>query len=117
MDKNAKSPKVQPQNNHSFYRFVFIAVIILVAAYFIYLSFFDNRKENEYRLGTDKTERFKDIQEPQFKKEGELEFLKKDRKTVISKIPYREKFTAKKFLAVATIRHFYEEINIGKFWY
>lgn len=86
MDKNAKSSKVQPQNNSSFYRFVFIAVIIFVAAYFIYLSFFDNKKENEYRLSTDKTERFKDIQEPQFKKEGELEFLKKDEKTVISKI-------------------------------
>ena len=86
MDKKAKSLKVQSQNNSNFYRFVFIAVIIFVAAYFIYLSFFDNKKENEYRLSTDKTERFKDIQEPQFKKEGELEFLKKDRKTVITKI-------------------------------
>ena len=86
MDKKEKSPKVKPQNNSSFYRFVFIAVIIFVAAYFIYLSFFDDKNENEYRLSTDKTESFKDIQEPQFKKEGELEFLKKDGKTVISKI-------------------------------
>jgi len=86
MDKKEKSPKVKPQNNSSFYRFVFIAVIIFVAAYFIYLSFFDDKNENEYRLSTDKTESFKDVQEPQFKKEGELEFLKKDGKTVISKI-------------------------------
>lgn len=86
MDKKVKSPKKQPQNNSNFYRFVFIAVIIFLAAYFIYLSLFDNKKENEYRLSTDKTERFKDIQEPQFKKEGELEFLKKDGKTVISQI-------------------------------
>ena len=86
MDKKAKSSNIKPKNNSSFYRFVFVAVIILVAAYFVYLSFFDNKKEDGYRLSTDKTERFKDIQEPQFKKEGELEFLKKDRKTVISKI-------------------------------
>jgi len=86
MDKKENSPKVKPQNNSSFYRFVFIAVIIFVAAYFIYLSFFDDKNENEYRLSTDKTESFKDVQEPQFKKEGELEFLKKDGKTVISKI-------------------------------
>ena len=86
MDKKEKSPKEKPQNNSSFYRFVFIAVIIFVAAYFIYLSFFDDKNENEYRLSTDKTESFNDIQEPQFKREGELEFLKKDGKTVISKI-------------------------------
>lgn len=86
MDKKEKSPKVQAQSNSSFYRFVFIAVIIFVAAYFIYLFFFDDKNENEYRLSTDKTESFKDIREPQFKKEGDLEFLKKDGKTVISKI-------------------------------
>ncbi len=86
MNKKVNAPRSKSKNNSSFYRFVFIAVIIFVAAYFIYLSFFDNKKEKEYRLSTDKTERFKDIQEPQFKKEGELEFLTNAGKTVISKI-------------------------------
>ena len=86
MDKKTKSSKKQGENSSSFYRFVFIAVIIFVLLYILYLSFFDDKKENEYMLSTDKTEQFKNIKEPQFVKEGELEFLKKDDKTAISKI-------------------------------
>jgi uncharacterized membrane protein (UPF0127 family) len=86
MDKKTKSSKKQCENNTSFYRFVFIAVAIFVLLYFLYLSFFDDKKENEYTLSTDKTEQFKNIKEPQFVKEGELEFLKKDGKIVVSKI-------------------------------
>jgi len=86
MDKKTKSSKKQGENNSSFYRFIFIAVAIFVLFYILYLSFFDDKKENEYTLRTDKTEQFKNIKEPQFVKEGELGFLKKDDKTVISKI-------------------------------
>ncbi len=86
MDKKVKTSKTPDKNNSSFYRFVFIAVAIFVLFYILYLSFFDDKKENEYTLSTDKTEQFKDIKEPQFIKEGELEFLKEDGKTVVSKI-------------------------------
>ncbi|MBL7129553.1 MAG: DUF192 domain-containing protein [Ignavibacteria bacterium] len=86
MDKKVTSKKTPKKNNSSFYRFVFIAVAIFVLMYILYLSFFDDTDKREYNLSTDKTEQFKNIKEPQFVKEGELEFLNKDGKTVISKI-------------------------------
>jgi uncharacterized membrane protein (UPF0127 family) len=86
MDKKVKTSKTPGKSNSSFYRFVFIAVAIFVLFYILYLSIFDDKKENKYTLSTDKTEQFKNIKEPQFVKEGELEFLKKDSKTVVSKI-------------------------------
>ncbi len=86
MDKKVTSKKTLKKNNSSFYRFVFIAVAIFVLMYILYLSFFDDTDKREYNLSTDKTEQFKNIKEPQFVKEGELEFLNKDGKTVISKI-------------------------------
>jgi uncharacterized membrane protein (UPF0127 family) len=86
MSKPTKTSNTPQKNNSSFYRFVFIAVIVLIAGYIIFISFFDNNSNNEYRLSTDKTDQFDNIEEPQFKKEGELEFLKKDGKTFVSKI-------------------------------
>ena len=86
MDKKVKSEKTAKKEGSSFYRFVFIAVAIFVLLYILYLSFFDDTNKREYNLSTDKTEQFKNIKEPQFVKEGELEFLNKDGKTVVSRI-------------------------------
>ena len=86
MDNKVTSKKTPKKSNSSFYRFVFIAVAVFVLLYILYLSFFDDTNKREYNLSTDKTEQFKNIKEPQFVKEGELEFLNKDGKTVISKI-------------------------------
>jgi len=86
MDKKVTSKKTSKKNNSSFYRFVFIAVAVFVLLYILYLSFFDDTNKREYNLSTDKTEQFNNIKEPQFVKEGELEFLNKDGKTTISKI-------------------------------
>lgn len=86
MSNKRKPQEKHGENSSSFYRFVFIAVIIFVLLYILYLSIFDDKKESEYKLSTDKTEQFKNIKEPQFVKEGELEFLKKDGQTIISKI-------------------------------
>ena len=86
MDKKVRSTKTAEKKGSSFYRFVFIAVAIFVLLYILYLSFFDDTNKREYNLSTDRTEQFKNIKEPQFVKEGELEFLSKDGKTIISKI-------------------------------
>ncbi len=67
-------------------KYILIAVLIAVAGYFIYDNFIDKDKNDKYVFSTDPQERFKNIKEPQFKKEGELEFLSSDGNTVIKKI-------------------------------
>lgn len=66
-------------------KYVLIAVITLIAGYFIYTSLF-KKEETVKPLVVDPKERIKNIKEPEFKKEGVLEFLKKDGKTPIKKI-------------------------------
>ncbi|HWQ82500.1 MAG TPA: DUF192 domain-containing protein [Ignavibacteria bacterium] len=58
--------------------YVLIAVVVAVAVYFIYTMMADNTKP-EYKVKTEK----KEVTEPQFKKQGELEFISgKDKKTL-----------------------------------
>lgn len=81
MAKKADNKKV---NNTNYLKYILIILIIAVAGYFIY-DYFKDKDENKYRVKTNE-EKFKDVQEPQFVKQGELEFLKKDSKKIISKI-------------------------------
>lgn len=60
--------------------------MIIVAGYFIYNAFIKEKETGTGNVLVDPKERIKNIKEPAFKKEGELEFLKKDGKTLIKKI-------------------------------
>jgi len=75
---NKKEPK---KPNYTLY--VLILVVVAVAGYFIYTMIADTKKP-ELRLNTEKIEK-KEPGEPQFKKQGELEFIGAKNK-VIKKI-------------------------------
>ncbi|MBS1516560.1 MAG: DUF192 domain-containing protein [Bacteroidetes bacterium] len=62
-----------------------IAVILIIAGYFAYTNLF---KEEAIKppVFIDPKEKVKSVQEPQFKKEGELEFLSANSKDTIRKI-------------------------------
>lgn len=83
MTKNIK--KVKEENNAGYSKYVLIAVIVLVAGYFIYTNFI---KEGNVTapVFVDPKEKTNSVKEPQFRKEGELEFLSKDGGKVIKKI-------------------------------
>jgi uncharacterized membrane protein (UPF0127 family) len=68
-------------------KYIFIAVLIIALGYIGYNSYFkkDESSENRHVI-TDPRERIKNVKEPLFKKEGDLEFVSKDGKTVIRKI-------------------------------
>jgi uncharacterized membrane protein (UPF0127 family) len=79
----AKPKKTEQKNDNSYYKYVYIAVFILIAGYIIF-SFFSDKKENKYTLNTKTL--CDTIPEPQFKKEGELVFLDKEGKKEVKKI-------------------------------
>lgn len=85
MAKQTKNAKQLKNTSSNPMKYVLIAVIILIAGYFIY-TFIIKEEETVKPLVVDPKERIKNIKEPEFKKEGELEFLKKDGKTQIKKI-------------------------------
>lgn len=68
-----------------FSRYILIAVILIIAGYFAYTNLF---KEEAIKppVFIDPKEKVKSVQEPQFKKEGELEFLSANSKDTIRKI-------------------------------
>ncbi len=65
--------------------YLLIAVVVIVAGYFIYTSIND-KKPIEHKVNTEKNDKQKETQEPQFKKQGELEFVSAKDKKVIKKI-------------------------------
>ncbi len=79
-DKNAK---VSAPGNSKYF---LIAVLIAVAGYFAYEFVFKEETKVTTPVVVDPRERIKNVKEPQFVKEGELEFVKKDKKQVIRKI-------------------------------
>jgi uncharacterized membrane protein (UPF0127 family) len=81
MEKNSQK---QPESGH--YKYVLLSVVVLVIGYFIITSIFYKDKVVAPVKVKDPNEQYKDIKEPQFVKQGELEFLKKEGKTVIKKI-------------------------------
>jgi len=83
MAKTVRKGNTAPKKpNYTLY--IIIAAALIVAAYFIYTSVSD--KKPNYTFSTDRTEKFKDIPEPQFKKQGELEFISTKGKKVLGKI-------------------------------
>lgn len=79
-DKNAKVSA--PGNS----KYLLIAVLIAIAGYFTYELAIKEDTKVTAPVVVDPREKIKNVKEPQFVKEGELEFLKKDKKQVIKKI-------------------------------
>ncbi|MGB3017511.1 MAG: DUF192 domain-containing protein [Ignavibacteria bacterium] len=79
-DKNAKV------SAPGYSKYFLIAALIAVAGYFTYEFAFKEETKVTAPVVVDPRERIKNVKEPQFVKEGELEFLKKDKKQVIRKI-------------------------------
>lgn len=67
-------------------KYLLIAVLIAAAGYFVYEYGIKEDVKVTPPVVTDPRERVKSVKEPQFVKEGELEFLKKDGKSVIKKL-------------------------------
>ncbi len=65
--------------------YVLIAVVVIVAGYFIYTMIID-KKPIEHKVNTEKIEKKTETQEPQFKKQGELEFIGQKNNKEIKKI-------------------------------
>lgn len=78
---NQKSEEKKP----NIVLYVLIAVVVIVAGYFIYTTIND-KKPIEHKVNTEKTDKQKESQEPVFKKQGELEFVSAKDKKIIKKI-------------------------------
>ncbi|MEO8209610.1 MAG: DUF192 domain-containing protein [bacterium] len=84
MAKDNKKTGLQKSKANDTSKYILIAVIILVAGYFIYTTLIKKEVINT-PVVVDPKERIKNIKEPQFMKQGELEFIKKDG-SIIKKI-------------------------------
>jgi uncharacterized protein len=80
----AQKSKVKQESSTNYLKYILIVMVVAIAAYFIY-NYYQDKNKNEFKVKTNE-ELLKDKPEPQFVKQGELEFLKKDNKSVISKI-------------------------------
>ncbi|MDQ3193534.1 MAG: DUF192 domain-containing protein, partial [Bacteroidota bacterium] len=86
MAKDNKS-KVKPENGSAdVTKYILLAVLIIVAGYFIYTNFFSKEEVTNNHVLIDPKDKIKNIKEPQFRKEGELEFLSSDGKKEIRRI-------------------------------
>ncbi len=83
-EKNKSKENKNSSSGNS--KYILIAVIIAIAGYFAYEYGFKKEVKLNTPVVVDPKERIKSVKEPQFVKEGELEFLKKDKKTVVRKI-------------------------------
>jgi uncharacterized membrane protein (UPF0127 family) len=80
----AQKSKVKQDESTNYLKYILIVLIVAIAAYFIY-NYYQDKNKNEFKVKSSE-ELLKDKPEPQFVKQGELEFRKKDNKSVISKI-------------------------------
>jgi uncharacterized membrane protein (UPF0127 family) len=85
MSKNTKKEPEVKKNEAGYLKFVLIAVIIIAGGYLLISSFFD-KPEVPIKQPMNNQQQQQQSQEPQFKKHGELEFLKAGNKKVIKKI-------------------------------
>ncbi|MEP7146315.1 MAG: DUF192 domain-containing protein [bacterium] len=85
MGKNIKNKTEATTGSSNISKYILLAVIAVIAGYFIYTNFI--RKDDvTNNFSIDPRDKIKNIREPQFSKEGELEFLSKDGKNEIRKI-------------------------------
>lgn len=81
---NKKNQKANKSSDVT--KYILLAVILIIAGYFVYTNFFVKDEIANHNVVVDPRERIKNIPEPQFKKEGELEFVGKNNKELIRKI-------------------------------
>lgn len=81
---NKKNQKANKSSDVT--KYILLAVILIIAGYFVYTNFFVKDEIVNHNVVVDPRERIKNIPEPQFKKEGELEFVGKNNKELIRKI-------------------------------
>lgn len=86
MSKEISKKKQDTGSSSDITKYILIAVILIVAGYFAYTTFIAKDETVNKNVVVDPKERIKNIREPQFKKEGELEFIKKENKQEIKKI-------------------------------
>ncbi len=88
MSKNTKKEPEVKKNDAGYLKFILIAVIIIAGGYLIISSFFDKPEvpTKQPMNNQQQQQQQQQSQEPQFKKHGELEFLKAGNKKVIKKI-------------------------------
>lgn len=82
--KNKKTKASSESAGYS--KYVLIAVLIAVAGYFTYEFGFRDEKKINNPVVTDPQERVRNVKEPEFKREGELEFAGKNPKREIKRI-------------------------------
>lgn len=82
-----KNPNKASGNKTNFEgKYILIAVIAVILGYFAYTKFIEKDEATTKHVVTDPREKIKNIKEPAFKKEGELEFLSKDGKQTVRKV-------------------------------
>lgn len=79
-----KAKKKTNKSSTNSLKYILIAIIVVIAVYFVY-DYFNKKNDGNYKVKSNE-EQINSVKEPQFVKQGELEFLKKDSKSVLSKI-------------------------------
>lgn len=67
-------------------KYILFAVVLIIAGFYAYNKYVIKDESAGSNYVVDPKERIKNIREPQFKKEGELEFLRKNQKEPVRKI-------------------------------
>lgn len=87
MSKNTKKETEVKKNDAGYLKFILIAVIVLAGGYLLISSFFDKKEVPiKQPMNNQQQQQQQQSQEPQFKKHGELEFLRAGSKKVLKKI-------------------------------
>lgn len=81
-NKNVKTAK----RSVNITKYILFAVVLIIAGFYAYNKFVIKDESAGNNFVVDPKERIKNIREPQFKKEGELEFLRKNQKEPVRKI-------------------------------
>ncbi len=84
MAKGNKSKQETQSTNLT--KYILLAVIVIIAGYFIYANFIKKDETSNTNVLIDPKDKIKNIKEPQFRKEGELEFLNPEGKKEIRRI-------------------------------
>ncbi|MEO6695631.1 MAG: DUF192 domain-containing protein [Ignavibacteria bacterium] len=86
MAKEKKTPKNPKENSSDITKYIFLAVFVILIGYFLYTLIKKEDLPEKKNTVIDPQERIKNVKEPPFMKEGQLEFISNDKKTEIKGI-------------------------------
>lgn len=86
MTKNNKNKSKSGNQSTNTTKYILLTVIVIIAGYFIYTNLIRKDENTNNIVLIDPRDKIKNIKEPQFRKEGELEFLSKNEKKGIKRI-------------------------------